>query len=298
VTINKSYHELHTNILILIIINITLVLKHTSGQPDFGHQTGFSSGGRVHRPRQRASHSNQCSIDYNIDYLILALQWPTSYCVNDSAVTEAQTTVGGKYTVCGHSARSTANRQRSTAVRTANTTRPSSGNPRPIDHQMDESSRGRQSRHVLAHEWTKHGSCGRRSPQLADQFQYFNTTLRLYDSFPLTDWFKSSDILATNDRLFSVNDIHAAIERQLKSRVRLECSPYPEPRGPDSAPILSEIHICLDRKTLQTIDCTNRDDKQCFAKNNKNLILFPNIQSLDNRYKTAVFVINIFKTQL
>jgi len=32
------------NILILIIINITLVLKHTSGQPDFGHQTGFSSG--------------------------------------------------------------------------------------------------------------------------------------------------------------------------------------------------------------------------------------------------------------
>ncbi|XP_054164712.1 ribonuclease Oy-like [Oppia nitens] len=125
------------------------------------------------------------------------------------------------------------------------------------------------------HEWTKHGSCGRRSPSLANQFLYFNTTLSLYDSFPLKDWLSRSDILASNDRLFSVNHFHDAIEKHLKSRVRLECSLNRGPPEAQSPPILAEIHICLDRKTLTPIDCQKRDDRQCFSNSNKNLVLFP-----------------------
>ncbi len=103
---------------------------------------------------------------------------------------------------------------------------------------------------------TKHGTSS--SPLLSGQFEYFDKVLQIYDWFPLKSWLSKRGIFASNDRFYSVPQIHYAIEYELKSRIRLECALIP-----DSAPVLSQIHICLDKISFKPIDCPQRDGRQC-----------------------------------
>ena len=219
---------------------------------------------------------NQCSRTYSVDHLILALQWPTSFCwVNQACnrqVDHNRWQIHGLWPTkraFGQSPQFCCLSDRFDS--------------RAIDSIRDQlllkwKSVREDARHdqFWRHEYNKHGGCAQRlSNRLSNQFQYFNTTLGLYDLYPINDWFQRANIRPNSKQLYSVDDIHKSIESQLKARVRLECGPNPDPR-PDSPPILSEIHICLDKNTLKPIDCHNRDDRQCFNPNIRyNSVLFP-----------------------
>ncbi len=108
------------------------------------------------------------------------------------------------------------------------------------------------------HEWTKHGTCAMNSNQLKGHFNYFNETLRLFDSFPLQLWLNSSGIVPSNSTSYTLSAIHRSVEPRLgNKRVELECL------SKKPLPLLQHIYICLDRITLKPIDCTRADDTQC-----------------------------------
>ncbi|CAG2174772.1 unnamed protein product, partial [Oppiella nova] len=230
--------------------------------------------GPVNRPRDEArdptTPSHSCSLDYTIDYLILALQWPTSSCLKYDNICN----VDADYS-CWQIHGLWPQRRHEPHQQEVQWCCATAYDPSLLDPIRAELTRKWMTLNVTAdndyfwgHEYDKHGSCGRSSPALADQLRYFTTTLRLYDSFPVTEWLTSGDILPENDALYAVDAIHEAIESKLNSsRVRLNCG---DPSGPEWAPILSEIYICLDVDTFQPIDCEGEDNK-----NTKNLIQYP-----------------------
>lgn len=238
-------------------------------------QSRPSTTSNIENARRGPPQENQCSLDYSVDYLLLSLQWPTSFCHQHQRC--SRDIDPNKWQIHGlwPQRKTFGQNPQFCCLRS----RFDSRKLDPIRHQLVEKwkSSREDGRHdqFWRHEWNKHGSCAQRlSRNLSDQFQFFNTTLSLYDMFPLSDWFRKTNVLPSNDRLYSVDDIHHSIERHLKSRVRLECSVSPDPR-PNSPPILSEVHICLERTHLKAIDCHNRDDRQCFINGPNNPILFP-----------------------
>ena len=238
-------------------------------------QRQASNASNIQNPRRGPSENNQCSLDYSVDYLLLSLQWPISFCHQHQRCSREidpnrwqihglwpqRKTFGQNPEFC--CLRSRFDSKILDPIRR-----------QLIDKWKSSREDGRHDQ-FWRHEWNKHGSCAQRlSRHLSDQFQYFNTTLSLYDSFPINDWLRKTNVFPNNEKLYSVNDFHHSIESQLKARVRLECSLNGDQRS-NSPPILSEIHICLDRNQLKAIDCKGRDDRQCFANGPNNPILFP-----------------------
>lgn len=229
--------------------------------------------------RRGSFGGNSCALDYSVDYLLLALQWPTSFCYSNQRcnrnVDHKRWQIHGLWPQ---------NRVFGETPEFCCSDRFDSRVLEPIRRELLDKWKtlredGRHDQ-FWRHEWNKHGSCAQRSlsRELSSQLQYFETTLKLYDSLPLNEWLEKANVKPSNDHLYSLNDFHQSIEPHVKSRIRLECSLNPDPR-PDAPPILSEIHICLDRKQLKVIDCPHRDDRQCLThsprSNAPNLILFP-----------------------
>jgi len=230
-----------------IYATLLVLITCVSGQ----RQRQLSIGERARRP------ANQCSTNYGIDYVLLSLQWPTSFCWEKQScnrqVDQNQWQIHGLWP------------QRRSGEWPQFCCSDSNFNTSSIEPLMGQLLKKWKSLRADAkhspfwkHEWTKHGTCAQSLPQLRGQFNYFNTTLHLYDLFPLNEWLNKRQINASNHRNYSLNTIHESIEYELKSRVRIECSIIP-----DSLPILTEIHICLNKTSLQPINCVHRDDRQC-----------------------------------
>jgi ribonuclease T2 len=207
----------------------------------------------------------QCLRDREFDFLLLSLQWPTSYCLQKQR--------------CNKNKRQNDWQIHGLWPQLLNGFWPqyccwnSNFNTVYIESLIDELLKKWKSLNIdgndesfWRHEWTKHGTCATSSPLLSGQFEYFDKVLQIYDLFPLKSWLSKRGIFASNDRLYSVTEIHYAIEYELKNRIRLECALIP-----DSAPVLTEIHICLDKVSLKPIDCPQTDDRQC----GRRTLLFP-----------------------
>ena len=273
---NQYKMEIMYSLIVFSLVLCQTLSQSTQNGRQTRRQSNSNSGGLQFNDRRGGPQSNECSRDYSVDYLILALQWPTSFCVERQRCN--RNVDHNRWQIHGLWPQRRQYGQNPQFCCLSNR----------FDYRLMDPIRDQlllkwksvredaQHEQFWRHEWNKHGSCAQRlSKKLSDQFQYFNTTLGLYDLFPINDWFKKKDIHPNNDRLISVNKIHDTIESQLKARVRLECGLNPDPR-PDSPPILSEIHLCLDRNDLKPIDCKNRDDRQCFNPNiRSNSVLFP-----------------------
>jgi ribonuclease T2 len=206
---------------------------------------------------RKANHWNQCSTNYSTDFLLLSLQWPSSYCLQkqlcNKDIAQNQWQIHGLWPQ---------RRGRERPQFCCSDTKFQFSNIEPLLSQLMRKWKSLRidgnHKSFWRHEWTKHGSCARLLPLINSQFNYFNITLQLYDLFPLNLWLNKRGIKASNDRNYSLNSIHQYIEYELKTKIRLECLSIR-----DSIPVLSEIHICLNKTTLEPIDCHQKDDKQC-----------------------------------
>jgi ribonuclease T2 len=207
--------------------------------------------------RLSSIRENECETNYNIDFLLLSLQWPPSYCLQkqlcNKHIAQNQWQIHGLWPQ---------RRGRQWPQFCCSNTKFKFSNIEPLLSQLMTKWKslriGGNHESFWRHEWTKHGSCARLLPFINSQFNYFNITLQLYDLFPLNLWLNKRGIKASNDRNYSLNSIHECIEYELKTRIRLECVQIR-----DSIPVLNEIHICLNKTTLEPIDCHQKDDKQC-----------------------------------
>lgn len=116
------------------------------------------------------------------------------------------------------------------------------------------------------HEWEKHGTCyavdqNHRDRRLFTAEAYFSAVLTLYKQFPLSRWLASSQIVPSNERPYSLAQIHRAlsINESLRGVFRLKCdllSRQNDAPLPQSPALLSEVQICLDQ-SLKPVHCSH-----------------------------------------
>lgn len=242
------------SLLFSIFITIIVIIICKSSEP----QRQLRVKERTRRPE------NQCSTNYNIDYVLLSLQWPASFCWQRKSCNKHP----NEWQIHGLWPQRRSGQEWPQFCCTENEFNASLIEPLKNQLLLKWQSLKADRKHELfwSHEWTKHGTCAQSLPLLRGPFNYFNTTLHLFDLFPFNVWLNKRGINADNDRHYSSHSIHESIEYDLKRKVRLECALINR-----TLSVLSEIHICLNKTSLQTIDCVHRDDHQC----HQNHIIFP-----------------------
>jgi len=98
------------------------------------------------------------------------------------------------------------------------------------------------------HEWNKHGTCAVTVKALNNEFNYFQTGLKLLDKYNMMDVLAKVNILPGNK--YMVQDIFKGIQQILGKRGQITCVIDKETRES----YVNEIRICFD-KTLQLVDC-------------------------------------------
>lgn len=121
---------------------------------------------------------------------------------------------------------------------------------------------------LWSHEWRKHGSCGLSSPALKDQKEYFEKTVATMEKLPLLNWLEEANIFPRplgENTLYSLRDVHRAIESKTGTKTYFDCKRLPNER----IPLLSGIFICLDPQTLKLTDCKKDDYRRCGGRDVK-----------------------------
>ncbi|KAH9398470.1 ribonuclease T2-like, partial [Tyrophagus putrescentiae] len=100
------------------------------------------------------------------------------------------------------------------------------------------------------HEWSKHGKCysvdlPHRERRFFTAEAYFSAVLQLYKQFPIIRWLASAQIVPSNGRPYSREQIHRALstKESLRGVFRLKCDrPSRQNEAPPQAPaLLSEV---------------------------------------------------------
>lgn len=118
---------------------------------------------------------------------------------------------------------------------------------------------------LWAHEWKKHGSCGSSSPLLQNQKSYFETSVSAREHLPILEWLEDANIFPrpmSQKAVYSIRDVHRAIESHTGTQVNLDCKRLPN--VPE--PLLSGVYVCMDPKTLKPTNCGGRD-RRCGFRN-------------------------------
>lgn len=103
------------------------------------------------------------------------------------------------------------------------------------------------------HEWTKHGTCALNVPPIADESDYFKTSLDLRDKFDFGPILEGSGIVPDDDKLYDLGDMTSAIKKVLGVDPGLTC--YVN-KG-EKKQYLSQMQICLS-KTFEQMECAER----------------------------------------
>ncbi len=108
---------------------------------------------------------------------------------------------------------------------------------------------------LWTHEWEKHGTCA--TPVLDGEHAYFSKALDLYAYLNPTPAFEHKGIYPSASRLYSFDDVDAAIRATVGASVTIGC----QNRGLD----LFQIEFCVD-KNFQPMDCGKKDNANCKSK--------------------------------
>ncbi|XP_077522877.1 ribonuclease Oy-like [Amblyomma americanum] len=100
------------------------------------------------------------------------------------------------------------------------------------------------------HEWLKHGTCATMVPRLKGLYKFFNTTLNIYLQHNITEYLRSSGVVPTSERTYTLQEIKDALHHDIREAANFVCH-YSKKYA---APVLAEIRFCLDRG-LQPINC-------------------------------------------
>ncbi|XP_032666043.1 ribonuclease Oy isoform X2 [Odontomachus brunneus] len=98
------------------------------------------------------------------------------------------------------------------------------------------------------HEWYKHGTCAVTIKDMDSEFKYFQTGLKLLNTYNMINVLAKENILP--GLKYMVDDFFHAIQKILGKRVEVICTKDKE----TGESYVFEIRICFD-KTLQLMDC-------------------------------------------
>lgn len=102
---------------------------------------------------------------------------------------------------------------------------------------------------LWAHEWNKHGTCAASIEPLNSQIKYFSTGLEWLQSLSMSKILAESNIVPSDDKLYTIEDFRNAVRSKLNVDPMIECRS--EKGGKQ---YLFEIRLCFS-KELQLIDC-------------------------------------------
>lgn len=104
-----------------------------------------------------------------------------------------------------------------------------------------------------AHEWKRHGSCGKSVPEIENQLKYFQTTLKLFKSLNLAKALSDANIVPSSESTVQYSDFVKALKKHTNDRLpKVNCKRLTSRRN--ETPIITSIDICYDKK-LKPIDC-------------------------------------------
>lgn len=261
--------------IVAAFVAITLWFYHgmidfNNDRPMFKSPAPVSSSSSAEAMVRTRRASQKCSEEFDFDYLALAVRWPPSQCSSGKCIIIPNRWVihglwpnfkDGKYpSYCCYQGKFDENKLAPLRNELLQKW------PNLLPNQPESS--------LWRHEWLKHGTCAKLDAKLSGLENYFNSTLRLFDSMPIYQWLTAARITPSNNKEYNINDLHSAIEKGTGGhKVQLECSRDKNTRG--SSPYLAQIYICFD-KTLQPIDCPRSDEYECGRKN----LVYPKSGSL------------------
>lgn len=114
---------------------------------------------------------------------------------------------------------------------------------------------------LWAHEWDKHGTCSVKNPQIKGEYNYFNTSLTLFDNLKVSQWLKEAGI--TPGKETTGEAVKAALKPHFGKKVSVHC--VKEHKSPNARPdlkgytVLESVHFCHHKTKITPIDCPDAD---------------------------------------
>ena len=193
-----------------------------------------------------------CSNNYHFDYILLALQWPESFCEQNKCLPHQD-----KWSIHG----SWPENNDGSWPQDCCTKQPFNASLlKPIESELLASwsslKVGGSNNEFWSHEYSKHGTCAVESPLLKDELRYFKSTLEVFHTIHLDKWLADSHIVPSESRTYPVREIHEAVKQGLGHNVQIECS---KSTIHHSSVVISQINVCLDKNTLKPFNCPLSD---------------------------------------
>lgn len=196
------------------------------------------------------SNSAACSSNHQFDFVLLAIQWPETFCSTTTCVPHDD-----RWQIHG------AWPENDDGTWPANccTNHHFDANLlESIEPQLEESwktlKKSGTNEKFWAHEYNKHGSCAHDSPLLNNVFKYFNNTLAAFKEVHLEKWLAAGGIVPSASKMYSSQHFDHTIQVGLGYDTQLSCV---NRKGGIST--ISQVNICLDKITLKPIDCPLAD---------------------------------------
>jgi ribonuclease T2 len=194
-----------------------------------------------------------CSIAYNFEYLLLAVQWPESFCETARCAEHKDVwSIHGAWP------------QYLNGSWPQDCCFESTFQDSLLDPIKEELLKkwktlkaGGVSDDFWAHEWEKHGTCAMSSPLLKGELNYFKNTLQAFNLLSIEKWLSAAKIVPTEQETYSVTEFHSAITKGLGFKVQIDCLA----KKHNSVPIIAQINFCLNKDTLKPFDCPTVDQK-------------------------------------
>ena len=191
--------------------------------------------------------SKHCSKDYHFDYILLAVQWPETFCERTKCAAHKN-----KWSIHGAWPE---NYDGSWNENCCTQHRFQADILKPIESDLKKhwkTLKAHSSNEKFwSHEYQKHGTCAIESPLLKDELSYFNNTLNVFKTLDIQEWLSDAGIKISSRKSYRVDDFHDAIADGVGYDVMLQCTKTKY----YTCPVISQINFCLDKNTLEPFDC-------------------------------------------
>lgn len=192
-----------------------------------------------------------CSKNHNFDYILLATQWPETFCESQRCVQHQD-----KWSIHG----AWPENNDGSWPQDCCTEKPfNAALLKPIEAELiahwKTLKSGSTNDVFWSHEYSKHGTCSVDSPLLKDELAYFNNTLTAFKKLKIDEWLAAAGIVPSASKTYPVEAFHQAIKKGSGVTAAVDCVVHRK----KGVPVISQINFCLKKETLQPFDCPLRD---------------------------------------
>jgi len=200
--------------------------------------------------------SSGCSTNYEFDYILLALQWPESFCETTKCIAHRdvwsihgawpQNTSGSWPQDCCFE--KDFDVSKISSIRTE------------LSQKWGSLKASGTSDEFWEHEWTKHGTCAMKAPLLKGELNYFKNALEAFNALSVDKWLSDAGITPSDSKAYPLTAFLSALDKGLGHKAHAECLT----KKHNNSPIMAQINVCLNRETLKPFDCPNgMSDQHC-----------------------------------